>query len=191
MVKSVQIILATVLAAVCSCAVQAQTIDPLVDFARYGTTNLKAIDAAGNIFTTYFPTNPVGTWRLIGNIPSMANRGATSPFVAICESYTPTRLAPDPTVHSVVTADGEFYAETFDGTWAFCADITSAAGRPATGPFVALASGNGISALTSAGERYRAGNDRTVWEFVDSIPAGIGAVPTTKSAMGSLKALFR
>jgi len=194
LMKTIQMIVAVlVLSGFLTAPVISQTIDPLVSIASFGGSNLKAIDSAGNLVTTYFPSNPPGNWRLVGNIPEMASRNATAPFVAISADRNATTLSPNANTHCALTADGDFYWEYPQPEWQFLNNIGESSGRAPVGIFIALCPGGRMQAITDMGEHYElvGGFINGAWEYLSSIPEDLGVVSTESQSMGDVKSLFR
>ena len=169
--------------------VASQTMDSIVSVARHGEVNLKAIDSSGTLVTTYWSSPPEGYWRLVGNIPELASRPATAPFVAISAN----QRALNPAMHCALTANGDFYWEVPLEDWIFLGNIGEDSEHSPNGNFVALCTGAGLQAVTDMGEHYQfIGSYVTAkWEYVSSIPESVGVVSTETESFGKLKTMFR
>jgi hypothetical protein len=173
----------------------AQNVSPIADVVQYGTQNLKAVDQAGNLFSTYPPDPDGASWSLEDNIPSSAGRPALSSFVGLGWWYLNDTNGFAPSAHCAITESGEFYwyQNTVEG-WQFHSVVPENAGRPAESPFIDVIYHAGLFAMTNKGERYRfVGNLASGgnWEFVDSIEEEAGVIEVKAATSGSIKSLFR
>jgi len=165
----------------------AQNIEPIIHIgAANAGGEFVAITSSGDIF---YWTQHYNEWQAHGNIPDLAGRPATAPFVGTSYLYTST-INCDFNNISALTSDGDVYVWRSVNGWEFFGNISESSGRPALGEFVSLTNSLFACAITDLGEAY-ALDGLGAWQFLDSIPADTGVVTTNPESMGDVKSMFR
>jgi hypothetical protein len=174
----------------------AQEHDPIVGLTERGDNSIypMAISRGGNLYD-YFPRTAYGPreWAYMGNIWEMAGMEPSGSFCGVA-SFTQGLLT-----LTAITQDGKAFcvdatSNLDEWVWIYDGNIGEIAGVPQDGLFVAFFKGAVPWAMTESGQLYRRGQQAAgegVWEFIGSIEADTGVVPSKKTSAGSLKTMFR